>query len=105
MTIGNYIKAKFNLWSVELSDDFIALELARVNFDSASEMDSASNVDEFFYNVIPDLILMPSNVSEGGFSLSYDKNAMTSYYKMLCTKLGKPNLLSQNTIKDITSKW
>ena len=105
MTIGDYIKGKFNLWSVDLSDDFIALELSRVNLDSASEMDYASNVDEFFYNVIPDLILMPSNVSEGGFSLSYDKNAMSAYYKMLCTKLGKPNLLSQNTIKDITSKW
>lgn len=105
MTVGDYIKGKFNLWSVELSDDFIALELARVNFDAASEIDSASNVDEFFYNVIPDLILMPSNVSEGGFSLSYDKNAMSAYYKMICTKLGKPNLLSQNTIKDITSKW
>ena len=105
MTVGNYIKAKFNLWSVDLSDDFIALELARVNIDSASEMDSATNVDEFFYNVIPDLILIPSNVSEGGFSLSYDKNSMNAYYKMLCTKLGKPNLLSQNTIKDITSKW
>ena len=105
MTVGNYIKAKFNLWTVELSDDFIALELARVNLDSASEMDPATNVEEFLYNVIPDLILMPSNVSEGGFLLSYDKNAMTSYYKMICTKLGKQNLLSQNTIKDITSKW
>ena len=77
MTVGNYIKAKFNLWTVELSDDFIALELARVNLDSASEMDSATNVDDFFYNVIPDLILIPSNVSEGGFSLSYDKNAIS----------------------------
>ena len=105
MTVGNYIKAKFNLWSVELSDDFIALELARVNIDSASEMDSATNVDEFFYNVIPDLILMPSNVSEGGFSLSYDKNAMSNYYSMLCKKLGKENMMATNTIKDITSKW
>lgn len=105
MTIGNYIKAKFNLWSVELSDDFINLELSRINLNAADNMTSASNVDEFYYNVIPDLLLMPSNVSEGGFSISYNQNAMTSYYKMLCTKLGKQNLLSQNTIKDITSKW
>ena len=52
MTVGNYIKAKFNLWSVELSDDFIALELARVNLDSASKMDSASNVDAFIEKAV-----------------------------------------------------
>ena len=104
MTIGNYIKAKFNLWSVELSDDFINLELYRINLNAADNMTATSNVDEFYYNVIPDLLLMPSNVSEGGFSISYDKEAMKNFYSMIASKLGKPNVLS-GTIKNITHKW
>ena len=104
MTIGNYIKAKFNLWSVELSDDFISLELSRVNLRFEEDMTATSNVDEFYYNVIPDLLLMPSSVSEGGFSISYDKEAMKNFYSMIATKLGKPNVLS-GTIKNITHKW
>ena len=105
MTIGEYIKEKFSLWSVELSDGLIALELSRLNLTSSVTISGETNLDLFFYNVIPDIISMPSSISEGGFSISYDKNALLKYYSMISKKLGKPDLLSDNTITDITSKW
>jgi hypothetical protein len=105
MTIGEYIKEKFSIWSVELSDAMIAVELSRVNLNASETITSEINLDTFFYNVIPEIISMPSSISEGGFSISYDKDALLRYYSMLASKLGKPDQFSQNTITDITSKW
>jgi hypothetical protein len=105
MTIGEYIKEKTSLWSVELSDEVITLELSRVELDSSVTISAETNLDKFFYNVIPDIILMPKSVSEGGFSISYDKDAITAYYKILASRLGLPNLLAKDTITDITNRW
>lgn len=107
MTIGEYIREKFSLWSVELSDGFLALECSRVNLVPSDTITSETNTDALFYNVIPDIILIPSSVSEGGYSIGRGDmvNVIESYYNALCQKLGKPNLLSKNTIKDITNKW
>lgn len=105
MTIGEYIKEKTSLWSVELSDEVITLELSRVELDSSVTISAETNLDQFFYNVIPDIILLPKSVSEGGFSISYDKDAITAYYKILASRLGLPNLLAKDTITDITNRW
>ncbi|MEG0848475.1 MAG: DUF6706 family protein [Myroides sp.] len=105
MTIGEYIKEKTSLWSVELSDEVITLELSRVELDSSVTISAETNLDKFFYNVIPDIILLPKSVSEGGFSISYDKDAITAYYKILASRLGLPNLLAKDTITDITNRW
>lgn len=105
MTIGNYIKEKLSIWSVELSDDLIALELSKVGLKSSDTITAEINTDNFFYSVIPDIISMPNNVSEGGYSISWDKPSLLKYYSMVSKRLGKPNVLSDNTITDITSKW
>ncbi|ASK29730.1 hypothetical protein CEY12_06250 [Chryseobacterium sp. T16E-39] len=105
MTIGDYIKEKLSTWSVEFSDDLIALELSRLNLVSSDTITGETNLDKFFYTIIPDLISMPSSISEGGFSIGYDKPSLLKYYSMLARKLGLPDLLSENTITDITSKW
>lgn len=105
MTIGEYIQEKFSLWSVELSDALINIEVARVGLSASETMSETTNVDAFFYNVIPDIINMPSSISEGGYSISYDKATLLKYYSMVARKLGKPDLFSENTITDITARW
>lgn len=105
MTIGDYVKEKFSIWSVEYSDGMVAAELSRVNLDPSETITNEINLDKFFYNIIPDLIPMPSSISEGGFSLGYEKQVLLKYYSMLARKLGLPDLLNDNTITDITSKW
>lgn len=104
MTIGEYIQEKFSNWSVEYSDGMVAAELSRVNLNPSDTITNV-NLDIFFYNIFPDIISMPSSISEGGYSITYDKAALLKYYSMLARKLGKPDLLSDNTITDITSKW
>lgn len=105
MTIGEYIKEKTSLWSVELSDAYLTLELSKLEFSASDTITGETNLDQFFYNVIPDIILLPKSVSEGGFSISYDKDAITAYYKILAARLGLPNLLAKDTITDITNRW
>lgn len=105
MTIGDYIKEKTSLWSVEFSDGMVAAELARVNLNPSDTITENTNLDKFFYNVIPDIILLPKSISEGGFSISYDKDAIVKFYSIIARKLGLPNLLASDTITDITHRW
>lgn len=105
MTIGEYIQEKFNLWSVEYSEAMVNIEVARIGLSASEIMSETTNLDNFFYNVIPDIISMPSSISEGGYSISYDKEALLKYYSMVARKLGKPDLFSENTISDITARW
>ena len=106
MNIGDYIKEKLAIWSVDLSMDRINAELTKINLSSSDEVRADTNLDLFFYNVIPDIMMQPSSISEGGYSVSFDKDVIRSYYNFLCGKLGKPNMLEQNNnIKDITSRW
>ena len=106
MIIRDYIKEKLAIWSVDLSADRIDAELERVGLSSSDEIGRETNLDLFFYNVIPDIMMQPSSISEGGYSVSFDKDLIRSYYNFLCGKLGKPNMLEQNnSIKDITSRW
>lgn len=105
MNIGDYIKEKLSIWSVSLSDELIQIELAKVNLDSSEAITGESNTDEFFYNVIPYILSTPKSVSEGGYSVSYDKDAMLMYFKMIASKLGKRDFLNSNTITDISNRW
>jgi len=105
MTIGEYIKEKFSTWSVEYSDGMIGAELARLELLPSDVITGETNLDQFFYIVIPDIISMPSSISEGGYSITYDKAALLKFYSMLARKLGMPDLLNENTITDITAKW
>lgn len=105
MNIGDYIREKLSIWSVSLSDELIQIELAKVNLDSSEAITGESNTDEFFYNVIPYILSAPKSVSEGGYSVSYDKEAMMMYFKMIALKLGKRDFLNSNTITDISNRW
>lgn len=105
MTIGDYIKSKLALWSVEYSDALIALELSRLNLTASETITGETNLDLFFYNVIPDILLRPTQVREGDLSITFDAESLRSYYKAIAAKLGRADLLANNSIKDISNRW
>lgn len=107
MIVRDYIREKLNLWGVELSDSFLAVELAKINVTAEEKISENTPIDLFFYNIIPDILLSPTSINEGGYSVSFDRKAMESYYLFLCKKLNKNNLLinKHNEVKDITSRW
>lgn len=105
MTIGDYIKEKLSIWSVEYSSEMIELELSKLNLSSLETITGETNLDLFFYNVIPDILSQPDSVSEGGYSVSYNKNSLVAYYRDLAVRLGKPDFISKRTIRDASNKW
>ena len=105
MIIGDYIKNKLSIWSVDISAEMIDAELERLQLSSSETMTAETNIDRFFYNVIPDILLMPKSVSEGGYSVSYDASAMKAYYSMIAKRLGLPDQFGGNQIIDITNRW
>lgn len=70
-------------------------------------------VGKAMIRVLEEVMFMPKtkNVSESGFSITYDYTDLTRYYLTLCRKYGvKPDeelvsMSGMSVIKDRTSKW
>lgn len=107
MTNKEYILQKlssFNVTEATLLDTGIDLDAQYVPSD---EMGRA------LISLLEELILAPglTNVSESGFSLSWDKDKVGNWYLWLCKKYGvTPNsdilpLLGVSSIIDISDRW
>jgi hypothetical protein len=107
MKVRDYLSANIELWSVEVSDSLIDAELINVglNGDSEYEPELEVKTNTLFYNLIPKLLLAPKRVSEGQFTIEYDKDAMLAYYRMIADQLGLPNNLERNKIRDRSNIW
>lgn len=105
MTIGDYVKLKMSQWSFEYSEQLLLAEMQAVGLDPESEYNENTKIDELFYKILPDVLFAPTSVSEGGYSISYDKEGMLAYYRMIARNLGKPDQTATQTIKDITKRW
>lgn len=49
-------------------------------------------------------ILPTANISEGGYSVSWNMDALKMWYKSLCNELGKPNALKP-AIRNRSNYW
>lgn len=107
MKVRDYLSANLELWSVEVSDSLIDAEVINVglNGDSEYEPELEIKTNTLFYNLIPKLLLSPKRVSEGQFTIEYDKGAMVEFYSLISEKLGLPNLLVKNKIRDRSNLW
>lgn len=105
MKLREYIQKKISQLNLGVSDEMADEMIKLLDLDGDGDVDMKS-VDLFFYHVIPDILTIPSRVSEGDFSLSYDKDAIIAYYRMLAKRLGLEDILSnENKITDITHRW
>ena len=50
-------------------------------------------------------ILPLANMSEGGTSITWINDNVLRWYSLLASELGMPDVLNDNTIKDLTSYW
>lgn len=107
MTNRDYILQKltgFNVTEAILVDSGIDLD---------ADYSPSGVIDKALIGMLEELILMPSmsNISESGFSVSWDKNSVGKWYVYLCNKYGiTPNkdvlpLLGISMINDISDIW
>jgi len=100
----DFIQAKLASFNVELSD----IELKALLVDNGiSEADTYETkaAKTALVGIIPELLLKP-DITEGGFSVKWDKGAIMNYYGLLCKELGLKNqLIEQPKVKNKSYLW
>lgn len=101
-TNREYISAV--LAGTNVSDSDIDLILIKASLDGSDAVDTEA-CDLAVYNRLS-VVLKASmyNVSEGGYSVSWNIEAIKMYYKTLCAELGKPNVLIP-VIRNRSNSW
>lgn len=114
MTISAYIEQKFSafghLTEADMADICTA---AGVDPDAEYTPDVEASVGKALCFAIEEKILAPyvTNVSESGFSMSWNRDNLAKYYWWLCRKYGVTpdeevlSLLGVNMIRDVSDIW
>lgn len=92
-----YISA--TLSGFNLSDNDIDVILLKANLSGEDYID-IQKCDEAIYNRLSVILKSASsNVTEGGYSVTWNLDALKLYYATLCSELGKPNKLETSAQK------
>lgn len=103
-----YIKEQLMACQANVSDGLLIAEMNAVGLDESTEIDAESRTkaQKAMFHLIPIILTSPSSISEGGYSISYDKNALMSYYRYLSAQLGEEDTLTKHpTITDISDRF
>lgn len=95
MTVLDYIKNELSALSLVVSEIEITILLKEAKLSAEAPLETAKDLTEakkIICKYIPSVLMKP-NITEGGFSISYDRNAIMSYYNFLCGDLGLQNKL------------
>lgn len=106
-TVRGFIESKLAGFGIELSADELDVLLvdANVNGTDVYSAATALGTKTAIVKAIPEL-LVKADVTEGGFSVKWDKAGITTYYGMLCEELGLVNRLAKTpTIQDRSNYW
>lgn len=107
MTIREYIETKLATYGVELSREEVYILITDAGLQESSEYtaDSALSAKKALVNVIPELLLR-ANVTEGGYSVSWNIDGIKAFYRLLCGETGMEDKLTyQPKVKDRSSLW
>lgn len=113
MTIREYIAQKMSAFGTLTEADFADLKGNGVSLDDEYDISQNETIGKALCSMIEERILAPyvSNISENGFSMSWDYTNLGKYFLFLCRKYGiTPNdetlsLLGISMIKDLSSIW
>ncbi len=95
-----------SLAGLDISDDDIDVILLKAGLSGTAATD-ANACDIAVYNRMSTVLKsMMRNVSEGGYSNSWNMEAVKLFYKSLCYELGKENvLLKRPTLRNRSNYW
>ena len=97
MTVNEYISQRFQTFGINLSEADLIDICLNAKVDGEDEMDENNNgfISVAMAKFIPSLLLRPTSVNEGGFSVSWDTNGIRDYYSLLCKQYGLTDELSE----------
>ncbi|PLK44402.1 DUF6706 family protein [Emticicia sp. TH156] len=109
MLVADYIRSKLGRFGFIIDHNEIEALLLKngIGSDETYTLDSVDRTEQALYGFIPELLVV-SSVSEGGYSISYDKEGIQDYYALLCHNLGRENKVqkaAQPKIKNKSDLW
>jgi hypothetical protein len=108
MTNKEYLTQTLNGLNVADADiDIIMLKACIVGTDVCDTADKARVCDMAVYRRMSVVLKATmQNVTEGGYSLSWNMEAVKVFYNAMCNELGVDNVLfNRPRIKDRSNKW
>lgn len=87
MTTHEYIKEKFGSFGIQVSN----ADLFDIH-PSDEILTDTRDINVSIVKFIPQLLARP-NISENGFSISWDRKAIMEYYNLMCKRYGLKNEL------------
>lgn len=101
-TNRQYIAATLEGFNVTENDIELILVKSGLNGDDTLNVSACDNA---IYNRLSVVLKAASqNVSEGGFSRSWNMEAVKMYYQTLCNEIGKPNVL-KSKVRNRSNYW
>ena len=109
MTVSDYIRQKFQPFGTISEADLLDI-LSDAGMEANDELTSENRneVSIAMTRFIPSLFLRPQSVSENGFSVPWDFDALKDYYLFMCKKNGiEPDAGAAgiSTITDMSDLW
>jgi hypothetical protein len=107
MTVKGYITSKFKTFGIKLSEaDLFDISISVDIEGEMSEQNRNAVYVSLALTVIPQWLLRAKTVSENGFSISWDNDALLRYYSWLCKTVGIENKLNgESSIEDGSCMW
>ena len=113
MTVKDYISQKLEAFNLTDADYATAIASSEVSLDDEVTVNNIVEADKMLVHLIEWKVFQPkrSNVSEGGFSVSWEYGDLGKFYLWLCKKCGiTPNddvlsMLGTSMITDATDRW
>lgn len=109
MTVKEYISLKLKQLQASYNEELLEALFLRHGVDGSKPYDktTARKADLMLYYILPEIIaVMPTSVSEGGYSVSRTLEGLLKLYDLLCNELGLENKLNNKAkVKDITKRW
>ena len=108
MLLSDYIKSKLARFNVTLSADELEGLLLKnsIATDTTYDASTSTDADKVMYGFIPELLVMPA-ISQGGYSIKFDREGILAYYRILCNDLGLADktVTKQPKIKNLSNRW
>lgn len=104
MTNREYLTKLLN--GLDVSDDDVDIILLKGGISPDASV-SASDCDNAVYSRMSVVLKSAlQNVSEGGYSVSWNMEAVKMFYHSLCNELGKPNvLIGRPKVRNRSNYW
>lgn len=104
MTNKEYITKSLN--GLNISDDDIDIIMLKGSVDADAPADVNACDMAVYHRMSAVIKAMTQNVSEGGYSISWNMEAVKLFYAALCNELGVENvLINRPKVRDRSNVW